>query len=184
MKIAIDPLILDKAIAIPGWMSLRELTWLANVARECQVIVEFGSYLGRSTRALADNCPGIVYAVDPWNGAYYLEEGNVLDTVNTYVMPQFIMNLEPHVSKGKVIPVRNFSYNLKLPIKVDMVFIDGDHRYETVVKDINKALDLLKPGGIIAGHDYAFSTWPGVKKAVDHLLDNVTVEDTIWWTKK
>jgi len=188
MEIATDPLILDKALAISGWMSIRELTWLANVARSCKCIVEFGSYLGRSTRALADNAPddAKIYTVDPWNGPYKLEDGNDLEVVNTYVMPQFVTNLQEHVLSGKVIPIRNFSYNFDLPNHefADMVFIDGDHRYSTVIKDINKAMWLLKPNGIICGHDYAFSTWPGVKKAVDELLTNVTVEDTIWWTRK
>jgi predicted O-methyltransferase YrrM len=193
MKIATDPLILDKvildkALATPGWMSIRELTWLANVARSCSCIVEFGSFLGRSTRALADNAPenAKIYAVDPWNGPYKLDSGENLEVVDTYVMPQFIANLREYVESGKVIPIRNFSYNFYLTDYeyADMVFIDGDHRYDTVVKDIKKALWLLKPNGIICGHDYAFSTWPGVKKAVDKMLTNVTVEDTIWWTRK
>jgi predicted O-methyltransferase YrrM len=47
-----------------------ELLWLARVARGCQRIVEVGSYQGRSTRALADHCPGVVFCVDTCNGGY------------------------------------------------------------------------------------------------------------------
>lgn len=32
----------------------------------------------------------------------------------------------------------------------DLIYIDGDHRYEQVVKDINNAKNLLNSGGIIA----------------------------------
>ncbi len=44
---------------------------------------------------------------------------------------------------------------------------------------------LLKPGGIIAGHDYDHPLYPGVKAAVDELLPRACclgdVESTIWW---
>lgn len=37
--------------------------------------------------------------------------------------------------------------------KFDMIFIDGDHRYEGVQKDYTNALQLIRPGGIIGFHD-------------------------------
>jgi predicted O-methyltransferase YrrM len=67
--------------------------------------------------------------------------------------------------------------------KVDFVFIDGDHSYEGCKGDIEAWLPNIKPGGIIAIHDYKKhllqydeSTcphprpWPGVDRAVDELL--------------
>lgn len=44
---------------------------------------------------------------------------------------------------------------------MDYIFIDGDHSYEGVKNDTEKALQLLKPGGIIVWHDYAAKS-PGV----------------------
>lgn len=175
---------LNQALKIGGWMSEPELTWLAEQARNHQYIVEFGSLHGRSTRALADNMMpyGKIWAVDPWAGDYY-EEGGEKVPISTYVMPYFIQNLKEYVDRGKVIPVRDFSYRFSLPFKVDMVFIDGDHRYETVMKDIMKAFELLRDGGLICGHDYGHPGWPGVKQAVDTLvsvINDVKVEGTIW----
>lgn len=37
---------------------------------------------------------------------------------------------------------------------VDFVFIDADHIYEHVKKDVLAWMSKVKPGGIIAGHDY------------------------------
>ena len=167
-------------------MSDRELVWLATMVKDCDNIVEFGSFHGRSTRALADNAPPTarIWAVDPWNGDMIAEDGSTLDQVNTFVMPQFIKNLWDHIDAGKVIPKRGFSCNFKAPVVMDMVFLDGDHRLEVVRKDIPRALDMLRIGGIICGHDYGHPGWPGVKQAVDELLSNVQVEDTIWWTLK
>lgn len=174
------------AISIGGWMSKKELTWLATQASLVETIVEFGSFHGRSTRAMADNAPknARIWAVDPWNGAYYEENGYSMEHINTFVMPYFLINLKDHVRSGKVIPVRNWSYMFSLPFQVDMVFIDGDHRYETVIKDIKKALELLKIGGMICGHDWNHPLWSGVSKAVTELLGEVDVEDTIWWKIK
>lgn len=173
-------------------MSERELAWLATTARNCERIVEFGSFHGRSTRALADNSPDYckIWAVDPWNGEYPLESGDTLKTINTYVLPLFKENLRDHIDTGKVIPVRGFSTTFVrptyegFPLFMDMVFIDGDHRYETVRKDIKSALKMLRIGGIVCGHDFGHPTWPGVKKAVDEFLHNVQIEDTIWWARK
>ena len=38
-------------------------------------------------------------------------------------------------------------------MKYDFIFIDGDHRYLSTFQDIKSTLPLLKPGGILAGHD-------------------------------
>lgn len=61
-----------------------------------------------------------------------------------------------------------------------MVFIDADHSYEACKGDIEAWLPNIKPGGIIALHDYKKhevndpdihpKPWPGVDQAVDELL--------------
>jgi len=175
-----------QALLIRGWMSERELTWLANVAKYCNVIVEFGSYCGRSARAMADNTNGIVYAVDPWNGDYPGKFTDSMADINTFVMPEFVQNLADHISDKKVFAVRTWAecFNLPIGVKADFVFIDGDHRYKEVIKDIKKAKSLLRPGGMLAGHDYIHDGYPDVKRAVNDELSEVNVEDTIWWTRK
>ena len=50
---------------------------------------------------------------------------------------------------------------------LDVVFIDGDHRYEAVLRDLRIARRIVKPGGAIAVHDYG--NRPGVTQAVDKL---------------
>lgn len=51
---------------------------------------------------------------------------------------------------------------------LDFVFIDADHTYESVSKDISAWLPKVKPGGIIAGHDFS-NQYPGIIQAViDH----------------
>jgi len=60
--------------------------------------------------------------------------------------------------------VKQFSDNY-----IDFLFIDGDHSYDAVVKDIECYLPKMKKNGIMAGHDIVKDD---VKKAVDHVLKN------------
>lgn len=41
--------------------------------------------------------------------------------------------------------------------KMDLVFVDGDHHYLSVVQDTHTAFKLIRPGGIIVWHDYGHS---------------------------
>jgi predicted O-methyltransferase YrrM len=50
---------------------------------------------------------------------------------------------------------------------VDFVFIDGDHRYDYVKKDIESWLPKIKKGGIVSGHDYQEK---GVSAAVEEIF--------------
>jgi hypothetical protein len=61
-------LTIDRALQINGWMEPVELGWLAEQAQLHSRIVEIGSFMGRSTRALADNTAGWVVAFDSWRG--------------------------------------------------------------------------------------------------------------------
>lgn len=173
-------LALNKAQQIPGWMSEAELRWLAAHARLSDVIIEFGCYLGRSTRVLGDNTNGVVYAVDPWDGDYRNDDGSKAEWINTEVFDVFKFNLADLITAGKVIPIKEYSWGFEPPQKADLIFIDGDHRYESVLDDIKHALRYIKTGGIVAGHDYGHGTWPGVKKAVDSLFGNVKFCQSIW----
>ena len=49
----------------------------------------------------------------------------------------------------------------------DLVWIDGDHEQPAVTHDVNWALKLLRPGGVLACHDYDEATCPGVRPTLD-----------------
>jgi predicted O-methyltransferase YrrM len=61
----------------------------------------------------------------------------------------------------------------------DMIFIDGDHEYTAVRRDIANAKRKLAPGGLLCGHD---ASWPGVRAAVTELTGEfLTVPNTDIW---
>jgi hypothetical protein len=78
--------------------------------------------------------------------------------------------------KNNVQLYKGFSETQLLKIdmsKIDMVFLDGGHSYETVRSDLSLILKGIKKNKIIICDDYDQVDY-GVKKAVDELLNQVT----------
>lgn len=63
---------------------------------------------------------------------------------------------------------------------LDFVYIDAGHIYWEVMQEIGAAWPRLRPGGILAGHDY-FPGTPDVIRAVKELSDREGV--TVWITQ-
>ncbi len=176
-------ILLDRALAIDGWMSPVELEFLGKIAQSKDKIIEIGSYKGRSTRALCDNARGIVIAVDPWAGPYITDKESVLfDQAKSW--DEFQRNLAdvPNLTIFRGYFEEFCKQNTDTDF--DFIFIDGDHRYDSVIRDIYASLKLLRRGGILAGHDYTHPDWPGVKRAVDELFPKAEIIKSIWWTQK
>lgn len=179
---------IKRAEDIEGWMTLPELQWLARVAAAIGPanIFEVGCYLGRSTRAICDNANKYskIFAIDPYSGVYYNNDNSVMRSFTERDMNEFLLNLADHIESEKLKHYRcTFSEFPLSSIKADFIFIDGDHRYEQVKKDIEIAKRSIVKGGILAGHDYDVREWPGVKQAVLDTIHTVNVTETIWWQR-
>jgi len=70
---------------------------------------------------------------------------------------------------------------------VDFCYIDGNHTYEWVKKDIENYWPKVKKGGVIAGDDFRDNRL-GLKKAVREFADKnnlkLNIKDTDWWIRK
>jgi hypothetical protein len=55
---------------------------------------------------------------------------------------------------------------------LDWVYVDGDHRHEAVLQDLELYLPKVKSGGLLTGDDYGEGGWwgDGVRTAVDAFL--------------
>lgn len=146
---------------IEGWMSLIELLFLYELAQKMDKIAELGSYKGRSTYALCSGCHGQVLTIDDFS---------MTDRQSLYRNVGHFNNLT--IIDGK-------SDEFALPI--DMLFIDADHTYEAVKKDIETWRPYVKR--LICGHDYDIDS---VKQAVlETLGEPDEVVGSIWikWIK-
>lgn len=169
---------ISRAQAIEGWMTDSELFWLANMSVNRKLIVEVGSYYGRSCRALADNTKGSVIAIDTWRGPVSLENRVELPSFEE----KFRENLSDLIASQKVVPLTPDARVLEL-CHPDMVFVDADHESYSVRKDLATWWPRLRRGGLLSGHDYSC---PDVRNAVTSYLPEIcSVPGTdIWFTTK
>jgi len=63
--------------------------------------------------------------------------------------------------------------------KIDYVFLDGGHAYETVKSDLNYCRPVLENNGTILCDDYNLSYAPGVKQAIDEFINDNDVKSEI-----
>ena len=83
----------------------------------------------------------------------------------TFLLKKFEKNV--HLIKGnsnKLLPKIDMS-------KIDYVFLDGGHAYETVKNDLYYSKAVLDNNGTILCDDYNLSYAPGVKKAIDEFVN-------------
>jgi hypothetical protein len=148
--------------------------------------VEVGVYHGRSLLFLANELwklrktACVVTGVDP--GAYYDNAHETLLANLASVRARWEGAAGPTIEI-----VRDYSSRAarEVPDKsLDMCFIDADHGEAAVENDIQCWLPKMKPGSIMAGHDYLFPNTPGVALAVHKIFPRERVSNEYEWVWK
>lgn len=147
-------------------------TRIVNEFNSGSVFVEVGCLQGRSAAymcvEIANSAKSIdFYCVDIWED-WWNYDTNCGDK-NVY--GTFLSNLSP-VSEY-FIPMKLHSADAAAKFKdnsIDFVFIDANHEYEHVKNDILAWYPKIKPGGILAGHDYFPDPTNGVYVAVNEIF--------------
>lgn len=196
---------------VEGYFEYDEGAYLYTLARLSVpgLVVELGSYKGKSTICLAQARPTI--AVDHFRGQQF--EGydperdshiHIDHVVGTY-RADFDANIERYGVGGLVTALeletvaaaQHVAAGCKAKMGdergVALVFVDADHDYEAVCADVNAWSALLAPGGCIAFHDRDF---PGVAACLAQLEAThgwhreqgpgsiaVMYPPTAWWVK-
>ena len=109
------------------------------------IICELGAHVGVSTSLFAYYCK-LVYSVDVWT------------TIGVDYIPAFESEFDAYmVNFHNVVKIKDTSVNASYRFMdgyLDAVYVDADHSYEAVKKDIKYWKPKIKKGGFIAGHDY------------------------------
>jgi SAM-dependent methyltransferase len=144
-----------------GWLTEAEGRELARLA-EGKAVLEVGSFCGRSTVCLARTAR-CVTAVDTFDGRGTAVEGDTFGT--------FQKNVDRYGVTEKVQFIKGESAAVlpDLPPVYDLAFIDASHDYDSVKVDATNCARCLKPGGVLAFHDYGDRD-PGVTRLVDELI--------------
>ncbi|KCV82564.1 hypothetical protein ATO10_06466 [Actibacterium atlanticum] len=142
---------------------------------------EIGVFAGNFTRKiLHDVNPTKLYLVDPWiNFDDPGLEKSWYSKGSTHDMDQLYQKLrskyDRRVANGQVEFLRGTAAEMMPQVEdesLDFVYIDGDHRYESVKIDLALAYQKIKPGGIIAADDHVLGYWweDGVVRALNEFI--------------
>lgn len=151
--------------------------------------VEVGVWKATCSTFLLKYLPKLtLHVIDPWKDQSdnweYRRSGDTLAPLGSTAFEESYStakkNLEPFVKQGRAIIHRCTSEqgrnlfptvpsNVSGVKGVDFVFIDADHSYGAVRRDIAMWETAIRSGGFISGHDYDHPSYPdfGVTKAVD-----------------
>jgi predicted O-methyltransferase YrrM len=148
---------------VENWTSDREAAELARLAAG-KIVLEVGTFKGFGAILMAQAGARMVHAVDWHRGDGDLGPRDTLCAWWTNVRRHHVEDqVVGHVGRSvDVLPTFE-------PQSFDFAFVDADHQYEAVVRDLHLVIPLVRPAGVIACHDYS-SVWPGVVQAVDELV--------------
>lgn len=167
-------------IPVPGGTSDAEAWVLAVLARDARLLFEFGTCTGKTAYLWARNSPPdarvVTLTLRPDDVATYRPEAgdHRLDTAHAFeesAFTEFLYSGTPAAAKIEQLYGDSKAFDpAPYEGRCDVVFVDGSHAYSYVVSDAEKALRLVRPGGVVLWHDYgAPRDLPGVWRALNEL---------------
>ena len=134
-----------------------------------KTMIEIGCYQGESTEVFAQTFDKI-YAVDPWQNGYDTYDHSSYVTEMSLVEKAFDVRMSKY---DGIIKIKDTSTNFlqKFDGVVDFIYIDGNHQYEYIIKDLRLSIKVAK---YIGGHDWGMSS---LSKALVEFLDLEKIED-------
>lgn len=135
--------------------------------------LEVGVYRGRSFRFMRELRPDLyMIAVDPWTD----ESVAASHGTGEEAYAAFINCMSGECGWWVQCRMKLSDFvQFDIGTRPDFIFLDGDHLYPGVRADIIAARSILKPGGILAGHDFAGGN--GVEQAVRELVPGWQLSD-------
>ena len=133
-----------------------------------RVVVEVGVFMGDNAKTILRSKPTYLYLMDTWTGTASSGLGNERQRVNLYRTRK---SLQRELYGEPVSFLGPSPDGFKdIDIEPDFIYIDADHTYPAVMRDLTHAYQLLKGRRtILGGHDYHSRT-QGVRDAVDDFV--------------
>lgn len=171
---------MEMAYQIPGMLWPVEQGWLYDAFAKSSEHAELGSYCGRSMFCAASGAeePMNVVCVDDFRESPVPEwPRRVFQATADMLMDWGPVSIE----LVRLSTVDAFRMMAEQERSFDSLFIDACHEYAECKADIENWSTLVRPGGLIAGHDYS-PRHPGVMDAVNETgAFEVVPETRIWF---
>lgn len=153
---------------------------LLKIIEKDLIIAEIGVFEGEFSKIIFNTCkPKKLYLIDLFHGYFgsgdkdgknyhYVQLEDEMEKIKNY----FLSNDNVIIKKLDSISFLNSIDNDYL----DMVYIDADHSYMSVLNDLKLSFKKVKKGGYICGHDYVKNT--EAEKAVNDFCEifNLTIK--------
>lgn len=179
--------------SIEGWFNYAGFYDLMLAKFDNAVFVEIGAWKGMSIAYMAESIKNLhkdilFFAIDTFEGSKgdkYIEEDP--DLQNGTLFEKYLNNIEPLKEFVTTIKGDSHVVHSQFPDEsIDFLYIDGDHAYESIKKDILLWYPKIKNGGIISGHDFD-NVHTGVEQAVRESFPVVQTwgsNNFVWYYQK
>lgn len=163
-------------------------------------MAEVGVFAGATSEYLLRNEPRLrLHMIDPWRAAEpdstYAKSGDRVARLTQDEMNALARQAAERTAfaEGRrwIHPATSLATAEWLVGPFDLVFIDAEHTYEGASTDIAAWWPKVRPGGILAGHDYNHRRYPGVTQAVNEFVAEAlptielqTLPGKVWWVRK
>lgn len=159
---------------------------ILKYVRNPKTILEIGTHQGEFSIKLLNNLkPKKLILVDPWkyetdyiyqNSWYGGSEMQIIGQTkqdNYYEKVKNIFIDELKNNTVEILKMNSDNAFKKNKIKFDLIYIDGNHLYSFVLKDILNSINCINNGGIIVCDDFNSKGWweDGVTKAVNEIVE-------------
>jgi len=147
--------------------------------RKC-IYLEIGSYVGASALLMLNHhYPTSVICVDPLSlPSSHFGGGQSQDQTLLKNLQKLSANSNFQIAKAKSQDPQLLAALYAQKVQIDILFIDGDHRFDAVLSDFFLYSPLVNSGGFIVFDDYCDSDHsPDVRVAVDLLVERYIDRD-------
>lgn len=114
---------------------------------------EIGVLYGENAENMLETLPiKKLYLIDPY--LPYLTANNYYCNPS-YCLPHTKDRLSKYDGKAIFVTATSADAARYVPNNLDFVYVDGDHSYESVKKDLRLYYPKVRKGGVIGGHDFS-----------------------------
>ncbi|MFO1029837.1 MAG: class I SAM-dependent methyltransferase [Planctomycetota bacterium] len=176
--------------SIDGWLSVDEAITLYELSRclphEQPLAVEIGSWQGKSSVCLATGLRGKwkprLCCIDPFDASGDGESSGLYgaraERLGSGLRTTFETNLR-EVGVHDLVDVRQGRSHEQAQLwkePIDLLFLDGDHSYDSVRQDFEDWAPKVRPGGFLCLHDANHELHTGPRRIVEECIR----KDPMW----
>ena len=166
------------------WVATQGISKIISNHGDNLIGCEIGTNNGWGLVWLLQNSNNIskIYAIDPFMPYDDTVTGGIMMTQfhQDCVKSNWLLNTKSYsdriqfIQKTSEDAVNDIEDN-----SLDFIFIDGDHRYESVKLDVNLYYSKVKSGGIFSGHDWNATKTMDVERAVYEFMEENDIDKNL-----